>query len=181
MEETWLPIPSWEGLYEVSSLGRVRSLDREVSPATRRSYRKRGKIISLYTDKDGYPCCRLHTGDGGIEYHRVHRLVCLAFHGHPPTEHHVVAHGDGTRANNIPSNLRWATLKENTNDRRGHGTYPGGQTAPNVKILPSHAATIRDLLSAGSRQSDVAAQFGISVATVSAISSRRHWTDRLAA
>jgi hypothetical protein len=125
MDETWRPVPGWEGLYEVSCFGGVRSLDRKVGNgwgAGRRSsgeYIKRGRVLAQRSDKDGYAGVRLQA-DGRMEHHRVHRLVCLAFHGRPPTESHVVAHGDGTKRNNIPSNLRWATQSENATERWEH-------------------------------------------------------------
>lgn len=57
---------------------------------------------------------------------RVNRLVCIAFHGDPPTTEHHAAHGDNDRCNNIVSNLRWATHSENMLDKRRHGTAPYG-------------------------------------------------------
>ncbi|AXV72811.1 hypothetical protein CJO75_01120 [Ralstonia solanacearum] len=52
----------------------------------------------------------------------IHRLVALTFLGPPPSRQHEVAHNDGNRANNIVTNLRWATHAENVADTFRHGT-----------------------------------------------------------
>lgn len=57
----------------------------------------------------------------------VHRIVCIAFHGEPPSPRHEVAHGDGCRYNNHKDNLRWATHVENEADKITHGTSLAGR------------------------------------------------------
>jgi hypothetical protein len=119
MNETWRPIAGYDG-YQVSDLGRVRSLDRVVTKMQRGrpvQHRLKGKVLRPATVARGYLAVAL--GRRGTMY--VHHVVLLAFVGPRPAGKQA-AHGDGDRTNNALSNLRWATPKENTADRYRHGT-----------------------------------------------------------
>lgn len=120
-EERWLPVVGWEGFYEVSDQGRVRSLDR-VSTRNGRPYRQRGRILKPWpTPPMGYLSVGLH-GDGAVRRVRVHTLVLEAFVG-PRPEGLVACHGpDGHRVN-TPANLRWDTQPENCRDILRHGVH----------------------------------------------------------
>lgn len=110
MEEQWKDIEGYEGYYQVSDHGRVRSLDRKNS----RGWNIPGRVMATPLDSKGYPYVSLHRD--GRKNHRVHRLVCRAFNGEPESESLDVCHNDGTRTNNVPSNLRWGTRSENIMD-----------------------------------------------------------------
>ncbi len=123
----WRPVPGWEGLYEVSSDGRVRSLSRRVRQSrwptsTGRTIQTRE--LKIRPDKrDGYArvgLCR----DGRHETHKVHRLVALAFLADSWFPGAEVCHGIGGPFDNRVENLRWDTPSENQLDRRRHGTDP---------------------------------------------------------
>lgn len=105
-KEIWKDIVGYERLYQVSNLGRVKSLDR-VSISNNNI---KGKIISQY-NKEGYKWVRLHK-DGRIKHYAVHRLVAISFLPNP-NNYPEVAHKDETRNNNCVSNLQWTTHKEN--------------------------------------------------------------------
>jgi hypothetical protein len=125
--EIWRRIPGRDG-YEVSDLGRVRSVDRTVTKMTRGRpalHRLKGRVLKPGTTARGYLVVAL--GHRGTIY--VHHLVLLAFVGPRPAGHQA-AHGDGDRTNNVLSNLRWATPKENTADRYRHGTVLFGTRHP---------------------------------------------------
>lgn len=108
-DERWMWIKAASG-YAVSSLGRVISM----KPGNH------GLLLSMHYDKDGYQ--HVQTSSGGKSKRcAVHRLVAVTFIGDPPTDHHLVAHGDGVRSNNRISNLRWATPAENYQDSIRHG------------------------------------------------------------
>jgi len=79
-----------------------------------------GKIISHKLKRPlatvlnkGYEAIEVRK-DGERLYTRVHRLVCLAYHGEPPTSNHCVNHKDGNKLNNKPDNLEWVTPSENS-------------------------------------------------------------------
>lgn len=126
--EQWKPIPDWEGLYEVSDQGRVRSLDREV--AGRNRYGEitrtlRGRVLKAPPNSDGYlmvSLCR----DGSPVSRKVHVLVAVAFLGERP-EGMDVCHNNGNPADNRLLNLRYDTRAENITDAVRHGTHNNGR------------------------------------------------------
>jgi HNH endonuclease/NUMOD4 motif len=100
--------------YSVSNMGRVKR-----SSAGKNTYI--GRFVKPAISQTGYYRVRLQ--HEGSEYSRfVHNLVCRAFHGHPPTTKHQAAHWDGNKTDNRVDNLRWATPKENGQDKVRHGT-----------------------------------------------------------
>lgn len=117
--ETWMPVVGYEGLYEVSDLGRVRSLDRK-DPLGRRL---RGKMLKLRAHPRGYMQTTL-TRDGVCVTKKIHRLVLEAFVGPCPSGMEA-CHDNGIRDDNRPSNLRWDTPRANAADRIAHGTQRG--------------------------------------------------------
>lgn len=121
MNEIWKDIPHYEGLYQVSNLGRVKSLDRTVVGKDGNSYFKKGCFITQHDNTKGYLFVYLwRNNESKREY--THRLVALAFIDNP--EHKPqVDHIDTDRQNNRAENLRWVTQSENnlnpaTNNKR---------------------------------------------------------------
>lgn len=118
LAERWLPVPGYEGFYEISDLGRVRSVDRVVRISDGRLVPYKGKLLSAKTSR-GYKIVNLHKP--GIEkYRTVHSLVLEAFIG-PRPDGLECCHWDGNPANNVLSNLRWDTRSANGQDRVRHG------------------------------------------------------------
>lgn len=103
--------------YAVSDHGRVK---RVVD-----GYRKPAGYVLRQNTIHGYKYVGLSV-PGKVYSRRVNRLVCIAFHGDPPTAKHHAAHNDGVKANNHRGNVRWATGSENMLDKRAHGTAPVG-------------------------------------------------------
>lgn len=116
--EIWKPIPGWEGSYEVSDHGRVRSVDRIVTTRTGVRKRYQGRVLALTADRSGHLAVSL----GRAKDKAVHRLVLEAFIG-PSTERQECCHNDGDPTNNNLSNLRWGSRSENQLDRVRHGTH----------------------------------------------------------
>ena len=117
-EETWRDIAGYEGLYQVSNKGRVKSLERTfVDKRGYRQYRK-GRVLKPSKDGGGYLRVNLFNGSGKGKTLSVHRLVCEAFHENSENKP-CVNHIDENRVNNVASNLEWCTYKENNN----HGMH----------------------------------------------------------
>lgn len=107
MEEIWKDIEGYEGLYQVSNLGKVKSLERKDRYG--RTFKE--KIKQLQVDKDGYLRTSLWKEKNG-SLKQVHRLVAVAF---IPNEENkpIVNHIDGNKQNNNVKNLEWCTNSEN--------------------------------------------------------------------
>jgi hypothetical protein len=116
-EEIWKDIKGYEGLYQVSNLGRVKSLERTVSKKDGSMQHRKERILKLVTRPNGYLQVNLCNGSGKKAF-KVHRLVCVAFHENPENKP-CVNHIDENKTNNTASNLEWCTVKENIN----HGTH----------------------------------------------------------
>lgn len=114
---TWKPVKGYEGLYEVSDKGEVRSLPRLkygrfTKTGERQGYMTKEKLLSPKVDKDGYLCVCLFDYDGNSSHRRIHRLVATAFIDQPSGKD-IVHHIDENVKNNNVSNLMWVTTKEN--------------------------------------------------------------------
>lgn len=116
MNEEWRPVPGWEGLYEVSDQGHVRSLDHH----GRRQFHKGRRLKSRLVGQGGYPAVGLHR-DGHVERWYVHHLVLAAFVGPRPNKYHT-RHLNGNSQDNRLINLRYGTAVENAADKLLHGT-----------------------------------------------------------
>lgn len=101
-EEIWKDIKGYEGQYQVSNLGRVRSLN----------YRKTGqiKVLSLLKVSNGYS--GVYLGHKNLKL--VHRLVAQTFILNP-NNYPIINHKDCNRQNNVVTNLEWCTYKYNNN------------------------------------------------------------------
>lgn len=121
--EEWRPIPGYQA-YEASSHGRVRSVDRVVpaGPGGKGRHAVKGVILSQRETPKGHLHVKLYQDNMGRAV-GVHRLVCHAFHGDPPTPKHQAAHRDGNPKNNHYDNLYWATQSQNLLDSVRHGTH----------------------------------------------------------
>lgn len=120
--EEWKDVKGYEGKYQVSNLGNVRSLN----------YRNTGeiRILKPRKNKEGYFDVKLSDEHRGVKTYRVHRLVAEAFIPNP-NNHPCVNHIDETRDNNNLDNLEWCTFKHNSN----HGTLPQRLRKKNCKKI----------------------------------------------
>ena len=113
MSEVWRDIEGYEGLYQVSNQGRVKSLERK----DRLGRTVKERILKPGVVGSGYLMISLCTG-GKQKMFSVHRLVCQAFHENPDNKPQV-NHINEDKTDNRACNLEWSTAKENMN----HGTH----------------------------------------------------------
>jgi NUMOD4 motif/HNH endonuclease len=110
--ERWLPVAGYEGLYEVSDLGRVRSVRRSSTS---------GRILKPWTDSNGRRCVKL--SKGSVEKtKRIHQLEARAFLG-PCPEGHETRHLDDDHGNDVLSNLAYGTSTQNKDDMVRNGRH----------------------------------------------------------
>jgi hypothetical protein len=137
MQEVWKAVPGYEGRYEVSDLGRVRSLDR---------------ALALTRMKSGHLSVRLNR-----KFYYVHRLVLSVFvcqsKEYAPGIRVEARHLDGDPTNNALKNLAWGSVQENRADRRRLGEK--------AKLSRDQMAALQSDLRGGALLKDVAAKFGI--------------------
>lgn len=132
--EEWRDIPGYEGYYQASNTGRIRSVDRVVR---RCGYGVRLTGVELkqtIRTQDGRHCVNL-VKNSQERTRRVHRLVLLAFRG-IPAPGLVCCHNDGDVHNNHLSNLRWDTESSNQYDAVRHGTHPQASKTHCIKGHP---------------------------------------------
>lgn len=106
--EIWLPAIGYEGLYEVSSLGRVKSVKRKDSKMSK----FKQMIMRQLINDCGYLFVNLWGHDGNDKHNRVHRLVCMAFIPNPENKKDV-NHKKGVKIDNRVTELEWNTRGEN--------------------------------------------------------------------
>lgn len=170
--ETWKAIPGYEGFYEVSDHGRVRSVPRIEVNAKGHSRPLRGRLLRQNVSRAGYLTIHLYKY-GGDRHWFVHRLVAAAFIG-PLPGGMMVCHNDGVGHHNWPENLRYDTHTANVADRERHGHQLRGDRVGTSKLKIADVLAIRALR--GKKfQKDVAADFGISQTLVSVIQRGAAW------
>lgn len=155
--ETWRDVADFPG-YRVSSWGRVCGPRAMLLPSITHGY----KHVSL-------------SRGSVVKTRRVHVLVAEAFLGKAPFDGALVAHNDGDKDNCRLINLRWASYVENTADRGRHFTRTHGSDVHGAKLDESDIPLIRARIAAGERYPAIAADFGVSVSTVSLIKKGKIW------
>ena len=142
MEEIWKPVVGYEGLYEVSNLGRVRSLN----------YRNTGKVKELISHDNGFGYLIVELrNSGNRKTYSVHRLVAQAFIPNPDNLPEV-NHRDLCKTNNCLLNLEWCSRKYNLeySDICGRGRYPVLQFTKSGEFVKEYES-----LSDASRQTGI--------------------------
>ena len=144
MQEKWGPVVGYEGLYEVSNLGRVRRI----------------RIVEPTKKKHGYMQISLVGKDGVRRSHCLHRIVATAFIPNPEGKPQV-NHRDENPENNRVKNLEWATAEENTNygSRTARAAAKNGSRTPIIQIDPRTGKVVAEYpgQSAAARATGIAA------------------------
>lgn len=119
----WRPVVGWEGLYEVSNDGQVRSVDRTLVARDGKTYHYKGKVLKQVQNAAAGGHMHVYlTRNSKKTTAKVHQLVLEAFIG-PRPKGKITRHVDGDPTNNRLTNLVWGTHAENTADTLRHGTH----------------------------------------------------------
>lgn len=175
--ETWKPVVGFEGLYEVSDLGRVRSLDRLTNAKCGSLATRKGRVLVPQVAPNGYLKVSLTAGSVRVQ-RNIHVLVCQSFIGVREVSAHV-RHLNGDQKDNRLSNLMYGSAKENAEDKIRHGTVLLGEKAPRATISDFTAVLISEALRS-KPNAVVAREFNVSPTVVYGIKTKktfRHlWT-----
>lgn len=180
MSERWAPVKGFEGLYEVSDLGSVRSVSRVVefiSQGKTVKRRVRSKVLSQSFKGNGgraraYRSITLWCGEKCMS-REVHSIVATAFLGLRPEGLHV-CHKDGDGLNNRLDNLYYGTPSQNAEDALRHGTKPVGEKASHAKL---NEGQVRAILAErwSSTRVALSKKYGVSLHTIHEIVSGLSW------
>ena len=174
MAEIWKDIPGYEGRYQASTEGRIRSVDRVEHCAPRDGKQpysriRKGQVLSTCLGSNGYPCVGLRkTQDAeNATFCPVFHLIALTFLG-PRPEGMVVCHSDGNKLNSALTNLRYDTGTENNLDLNRRGGKHG-------KLSVEQARDVKRRLNRGENKSSIARVYGISRTAVHYIAKGVHF------
>lgn len=172
MEEIWKDIKGYEGYYQVSNLGNVRSLDRKIG-----SRILKGRGVKAVTDKDGYLMAHL-SRNGKATYFRIHRLVAISFIQNKENLKEI-NHKDENKTNNRVDNLEWCTTRYNIN----HGSRNAkvslalsGERSRTHKLSEAHVREIREAKGKLTRK-ELAKRYSVSESQIGRIWTRKEWKN----
>lgn len=170
MNENWKEIIGYEGIYEVSDYGRVKSLAR-----TDLRHNRKEKILKPVKCNTGYNSVSL-SKNGKVEQINIHRLVALTFLDNS-NNHPEVNHIDGIKINNELTNLEWCSYSHNIIHAYNTGlrVSPKGSNHHRSKLTESDVIQIRIRLDSGETQKSIAKDYGVTPPLISDIKRGISW------
>lgn len=179
--EVWKDILGYEGLYQISNLGRVKSIDRIVfrrkKDATRMIILK-GRVLSYHLSKKGYAQVVL-SKNGKTATNLVHRIVACHFI-QKPLNKEAVNHINCIKDDNRAINLEWCTNNENTLHAKVNKLLKGpkhlkGEYHPMVKLVEKEVVEIKKMIKDGSPLQTIANKFNVSKSNIYSIKKEDTW------
>lgn len=167
VKEVWKDIIEYEGLYQISSFGNVKSFKRY----------KEGKLLQPKSDKDGYKEIGIRDIQGNRKFKRVHRIVAEAFLENP-NNYTFVNHKDNDPSNNNIENIEWCTIEYNNKYRFSNGNASHkGSKHPIASITEETAIKIYKLGHSGNyTETQLAKMFNTTRSVVNKIRLDKSWT-----
>ncbi|MEO0849205.1 MAG: NUMOD4 domain-containing protein [Cyanobacteria bacterium J06648_1] len=178
--EVFADIRGYEGYYQVSNYGKVRSLDRVIKEKTGKTQTLKGRVLKLRINPGGYYYIGL--GKNGTKAtFAIHQLVAQVFLDNPENKP-IVNHIDGKKLNNSVANLEWATYSENlkhaykTGLRQAVQIEAVGSKNYKRKLKPEQVIEIKRLLATGNlTHKEIAIRFSVARSTITEIKSGKRW------
>lgn len=175
MEEIWKDVKGYEGVYQVSDLGRVKSLETKVQDKNGRVRTLKERILKhVKTKENGQEVVSLYLS-GKKERVLVQKLVAEAFLGKPLKSKNKIRHINGDAADNRASNLIYGSKSD-----CGIDLYRQGKLSSSGKLYPNQVLEIRHLLkNTGMSQRDIASKYNVSATTIRNIGNGKifSWLD----
>lgn len=165
----WRDIPGYEGLYQASTVGDIKSLNR----LGRDGRIVKERILKTTLAGKGYKTVVLRKNGKSVREY-VHRLVCLTFNKQTDQNRNVVNHKYGVKACNWYKNLEWVLYSENNQHAYDTKLKPKGEDFYNAKLTEAQVAEIRMNGKDGTFQS-IADRYGVSKATIRDVLINRTW------
>ena len=175
MEEVWKAIEGYEGLYQISNLGRIKSLARLVKGRPPGFKPIKERMMRCRPDKDGYLRVALCL-NSNYKVIGLHQL--LARHFVPnPNGNSLVCHKNGNNKDNRVENLYWGTIYDNAQDSLKHGTMAIGERSNLSTLNLKQVRVIKHIKNINPKvnQAFIGRVFGVKSATISAIYKGRNW------
>lgn len=155
--EDWKNIPGYEGCYQISSNGKIKSLQRIVFREGHGGFKTvNGKILPIYFDNNGYQIAFLSKG-GIRKTVKVHRLIAILFIPNPDDKKQI-NHIDGNKSNNSLTNLEWCTQSENIRhaDRTGLRKCASGKdNGHSIQVKDHVNGKVYETITEGARENGV--------------------------
>jgi DNA-binding transcriptional regulator YiaG len=173
-KEIWKPVKNYEGLYEVSNFGRMRSLPKEWMAGWNSVTRShKGFLLKPGKGRDGYLSVSL-SKEGKIKHHSVHRIVLQSFIGESVLD---CNHKDGDKENNYLNNLEYCSTSENIKHAYRTGLKSNkGEKGSAAKLNNAIIRNIREN-KFNLTKAELAACFEVSISNIKMIISRKTWVN----
>lgn len=174
-EETWRDIEGYEGFYQISNDGKVKSLGRVAECGPGRFRHSHDRLLSTKTSS-GYCMAYLYR-NGDREAVLVHRLVAIAFIPNPDNKP-FINHKNGIKDDNRVENLEWCTSSENVRHalNKGLKTPAMGERVNTSKLTSSDVVKINELLKTTTLlHREIADLFGVDKGSISKIQRNKTW------
>lgn len=173
LNEEWRDVSGYEGYYQVSNLGRVRSCDRIVK-LPRGDRMLRGRILKPALNSHGYLVFSLYRYGKPFQF-TAHRLVAIAFLAADCTRDQV-NHKNGVKVDNYVENLEWCTSSDNIRHAYAVGLKSHkGENHPRSILCEEQVLAIRRLRSKGLTQKVIGEMYGVSESAIRGIVNLKTW------
>jgi hypothetical protein len=171
MQEIWKNVPGYENMYQVSNLGKVKSLARYKKAKSNSKSLTKEKLLRFTRGIDGYISYELNKNSIRKNF-KAHRLVAMAFIPNPENKPQV-NHINGVKDDNRVENLEWNTASENVRHSYKTGLASNkGERHPLSKLNNSQVLKIRN---DNRKLIEIASEYNLSMTTISEIKKRKTW------
>lgn len=171
--ETWVDVENFEGLYRVSNLGRILSLEKKIPNKLTGGFSTRHERVLKPSVHKGYARVTL-CKNGVTKKFFLHRLVAIHFAPNI-NDFPLVRHIDHNPLNNKADNLLWGDVKDNINDTVSADRHARGSRNGNHILVEENIPEIYRRAWSGEKLMDIASDFGVSLYTISNVKTGRSW------